>query len=413
MLEALAYTLLGVGLGIFTGLAPGIHVNNLTPVLVGMAAVSGLPPMNLVATIVAMMVVNTFISYIPSTFLGAPEAGTELSVLPAHRLLLEGHGYEAVRLTAFGCLGALMLSAALALPFSIILAPAYDILQPQMHWLLLGVVVIMIALERSKVGIAWAAAIFFISGLLGLLTLDTNLINGDAALMPLLSGLFGMSVLLPSIFTKSNLPEQRVDDLEPLELRSNAKALFAGTSAGILTGTIPAVGPSQGTVLAQLASRSKGTEEFLVAVSAVNITKALFSFVALYAIARPRSGAAVAVEQLVDKVGLNELLFLIGVALLSGGIAAVLHLKLGKLAAHHIGKLPHRAMSLAVIAGIVVMTFWYAGLIGLLILAVATAVGFLPAAVNVKRTHCMGVIMLPCILYFAGMKDSVLAALGL
>ncbi|TEU13694.1 MAG: hypothetical protein E3I12_02760, partial [Hadesarchaea archaeon] len=54
MLEVLAYTLLGVGLGTFTGLIPGVHVNNLAPLLVGVAAVSGLPPMNIVAVIVAM-----------------------------------------------------------------------------------------------------------------------------------------------------------------------------------------------------------------------------------------------------------------------------------------------------------------------------------------------------------------------
>ncbi len=62
MLEVLACTLLGVGLGTFTGLIPGVHVNNLAPLLVGAAAVSGLPPMNLVAVIVAMMMTHTFIS---------------------------------------------------------------------------------------------------------------------------------------------------------------------------------------------------------------------------------------------------------------------------------------------------------------------------------------------------------------
>ena len=116
MLEVLAYTLLGVGLGTFTGLIPGVHVNNLVPLLVGASAISGLLPMHLAAVIVAMMITHTLISYIPATFLGAPEPGTELSVLPAHRMLLEGRGYEVVRLTAFGCLGALMLSAALAIP---------------------------------------------------------------------------------------------------------------------------------------------------------------------------------------------------------------------------------------------------------------------------------------------------------
>lgn len=413
MLEILAFVALGVGLGTFTGLIPGIHSNNISPFLVAIALTSDLPPMNLVAAIVAMMMTHTIISYIPATFLGAPEPGTELSVLPAHRLLLEGRGYEVIRLTAFGCLGALMLSAALALPLSFVFAPAYAFIQPQMHLLLLAVIVVMIALERSRSGILWAMAIFLLSGLMGLFTLDTNLVRGDVALLPLLSGLFGVSVLLLSAIRNSSLPEQIVDNPEPLEFRANARALCAGTGAGVLTGIIPGIGPSQGTVLAQLVTRSSGTREFLVGVSGVNTAKALFSFVALYAIARPRSGAAVAVDQLVDNVGFHELLFLIGVALVAGGIAVVLHLRLGRLAARHIGGLPYRAMCLTVISGMTVMTFWYAGLPGLLILATSTAIGVLPAVAKVKRTHCMGVIMVPCILYFAGVKDGVLAAIGL
>ncbi|MCK5636088.1 MAG: tripartite tricarboxylate transporter permease, partial [Thermoplasmatales archaeon] len=40
--------------------------------------------------------------------LGAPEADTALSVLPAHQLLLEGKGYEAVALSAIGSYGAII-----------------------------------------------------------------------------------------------------------------------------------------------------------------------------------------------------------------------------------------------------------------------------------------------------------------
>ncbi len=411
MLDVIAHTLAGVGLGVVTGLIPGLHVNNLTPFFVTLAACSSLVSLNLAALIVAMSITNVFISYIPSTFLGAPEEGTELSVLPAHRLLLDGRGYHAIRLTTLGCLGGLLLSAAMLLPFLLVVTPAYEFIRPQMHWLLTFVVVLMIALERSKTGILWATAIFLMSGLLGLLTLDTNFIRGDAALMPLLSGLFGVSVLLPSITSGSTLPEQHIDD-EPLDMRANIKPLCAGTAAGAVTGIIPGVGPSQGTVMAQLATRSSGTEEFLVAVSGVNTSKALFSFVALYAIGRARSGAAVAVGEIME-VGATELVFLVGVALLAGGIAAVLHLKLGKLAARHMDRLPYRALCVGVLAFIIGLTIYFSGLAGLLVLATATAIGMLPAMANVKRTHAMGVIMLPCILYFAGAKDGVLTALGL
>ncbi len=410
-MELLAYTLAGVGLGVVTGLIPGLHVNNLTPFFVGLAAGSSLVSLNLAALIVSMSITNVFISYIPSTFLGAPEEGTELSVLPAHRLLMEGRGYRAVQLTMLGCLGGLLLSAAMLPPFLAVVTPAYELISPQMHWLLIFIIAVMIALERSKDKIIWATAIFLLSGLLGLLTLDTGFIRGDAALMPLLSGLFGASVLLPSLTGGSALPEQQIED-ESLDMRANAKPLLAGTTAGAVTGIIPGIGPSQGTVLAQLATRSSGSDEFLVAVSGVNTSKALFSFIALFAIGRARSGAAVAVQEIME-VGVTETIVLVGVALLAGGIATVLGLKLGKLAAKHMDAVPYRALCAVVLVFIAVMTFFYSGPVGLLVLATATAIGILPAVVGVKRTHAMGVIMLPCILYFAGVKGGVLAALGL
>jgi putative membrane protein len=153
--------------------------------------------------------------------------------------------------------------------------------------------------------------------------------------------------------------------------------------------------------MAQLATRSSGAEKFLVSVSGVNTSKALFSFVALYAIGRE-----------IMEVGASELIFLVGIALLAGGIAAVLQLKLGRLAARHIDWLPYRALCAAVLLLIAGLTVYYSGLAGLPVLATATAMGLLPAVTKVKRTHCMGVIMLPCILYFAGVSDGALAAMG-
>lgn len=404
----LVLALAGVGLGLITGLTPGLHVNNLTPLLL---AVAGSGSVDIAVAIVAMSIANVFISYIPSTFLGVPEEGTALSVLPAHRLLLEGRGHHAVKLSIFGCLGGLLLGSALLLPFLFVVGPAYELLRPNMHWLLIGVVGIMILLERSRVKVAWSLVIFFLSGLLGLFVLDGGLLSGDAALLPLLSGLFGASVLLPSILEKTSLPEQYTGE-EEISPKQLSVPLFAGTAAGAVTGIIPGIGPSQGTVLAQTATRTAGTEEFLTAVSSVNTSKALFSFVALYAIGKARSGAAVAVGQLID-VGMSELILLVGVAIFAGGIAAFLGLKLSRWVAGRMDAVPYRGLCIAVIFLVTAIVLLLSGLWGVVVFGVSTAVGLLPPIVGVKRTHAMGCILLPCILYFAGVKHAVMSAMGL
>ncbi|KXB09466.1 hypothetical protein AKJ35_00790 [candidate division MSBL1 archaeon SCGC-AAA833F18] len=90
MIDLLGFALLGTCMGVFTGLIPGLHVNNITPILVGLVAGSTLGMMPALALIVSMMLTHTFLDYIPSTFLGVPDEDTALTILPAHKLVLEG-----------------------------------------------------------------------------------------------------------------------------------------------------------------------------------------------------------------------------------------------------------------------------------------------------------------------------------
>src|SRR3989304_1437469 len=96
--------LCGVIAGTFTGLFPGIHINLIAALLLSsLSALSKyFSPLQLIIFIVAMSITHTFIDFIPSIFLGAPEEDTFLSILPGHQLLREGKGYEAVILTLYG-----------------------------------------------------------------------------------------------------------------------------------------------------------------------------------------------------------------------------------------------------------------------------------------------------------------------
>ena len=129
------FALLGTFLGVLTGLIPGLHVNNIAVIMLSIAPALlvslmflnqfGIPevfiPLLLAITIVSMSIAHTFLDFIPSTFLGAPEGETALSVLPAHSMLLEGRGYEAVMLSAIGSLGGVIISFIFLIPFRFII----------------------------------------------------------------------------------------------------------------------------------------------------------------------------------------------------------------------------------------------------------------------------------------------------
>ena len=60
--------------------------------------------------------------------------------------------------------------------------------------------------------------------------------------------------------------------------------------------------------------------------------------------------------------------------------------------------IPVRKVSAAVIIFVVLLAGATTGPFGIFILVCATAIGFVPPLVNVRRTMCMGAIMLPLIL---------------
>ena len=81
----------GVMLGSLTGLIPGFHVNNVALILLALSPALldlGIPLASVAAIIVSTGTVHTFLNYIPSALIGAPDGDTALSLLPGHRMLL-------------------------------------------------------------------------------------------------------------------------------------------------------------------------------------------------------------------------------------------------------------------------------------------------------------------------------------
>lgn len=58
---------------------------------------------------VAMSIAHALLENIPSMLLGVPEEGTAVSILPGHRMVLEGRSKEAIRIVSIGGLELLLL----------------------------------------------------------------------------------------------------------------------------------------------------------------------------------------------------------------------------------------------------------------------------------------------------------------
>ena len=111
ILTVLLASSIGAAIGTFTGLVPGIHVNTAAAVLLGSYSLfgsvfcfpSGLDCAVLMSCcIFSASAVHSFVDFVPSVFIGVPDADDALSVLPGHRLFLEGQAMRAVRAAAIG-----------------------------------------------------------------------------------------------------------------------------------------------------------------------------------------------------------------------------------------------------------------------------------------------------------------------
>ena len=88
-IEIVIALVLGVGTGIITGLAPGIHVNLVSLLILSSAAflLQITTPAALGTFIISLAITHTFLDALPSIYLGAPDEAQALNVLPGHRLL--------------------------------------------------------------------------------------------------------------------------------------------------------------------------------------------------------------------------------------------------------------------------------------------------------------------------------------
>ena len=92
MLELVFACFIGILIGTLTGMIPGIHVNTAGAILFASSALilGFLSPEFLCVLMVSMSIAHALTEFVPSMLLGVPQEGTATSILPGHRMVLQG-----------------------------------------------------------------------------------------------------------------------------------------------------------------------------------------------------------------------------------------------------------------------------------------------------------------------------------
>jgi putative membrane protein len=386
---------LGIVIGFVTGLAPGIHPNTVFALTLSlMPLVAGFPVEGIIAFIVALSISNVFFDFIPSIIFGAPEEDSVLSVLPGHRMLLEGRGYEAIFLTAMGGLGVVFFTI-ISLPAMIYFLPiVYSAIKPIIHILLIIAVSWMVYKEKRKLA---ALLIFTTAGIFGFISL--NSFPSDFALFPALTGLFGFSTILTSLMAKTRIPAQKTQE----EVHGDwLKGSLAGWIAGLLSGLLPGLGSSQTGIMASQLLKAK-VREFLIALGGISASNMLFTFIVFYVLGKTRSGAVWAISQVVDSFTVADVSIVIAVGVLVSLLSAVITIKTGKFMLRKMKNVNYSKVSFSILLMLIALVVLLSGFHGIMISVTGTFLGLLAISAGVKRTHLMGFLVFPTILYFSGL----------
>ncbi len=395
-LELIVCLLIGIGFGIVTGITPGVHVNLISVVLLSLSPMllKFTTPLALSVVIISMAITHTFLDIIPSIFLGAPDSDEAASVLPGHKLLLEGKGYEAVMLTIIGALGGLVISMVMLPAFVPLAKYLYPVVKDYIGYILLAVIIYLIMREKEKMTVA---CIFLFSGVLGIAVFSLTELKDP--LFPLLSGLFGTSMLLLSVKDNTRLPEQKTTGIE-FEKKKGIKATLCSVIAGWFCSFMPGLGPSEAAILGSTFFKDLGNKGFLILTGGLGTVNMALSLVTFYTLGKARNGAIVTVSEIIVTVDYRTFLIFWGVSLAAGGIATVLASKFSKIFAKLMCRINYKILCISIVCLITCLVIIISGWLGLLVLAISTFFGMIPALKNVGRNHMMGCLLVPVMIYF-------------
>ena len=337
-----------------------------------------------------MAITHTFIDFIPSILLGCPDTDTELSILPGHKLLKKGKAYEGILLTAYGSLAAIFILTILFYPSILLIEFAHNAIETILPYILIATSLFLIFLEKNKLK---ASSVFLITGILGWIVLSP--LEMSQPLLPLLTGLFGSSTLILSIQNKTKIPKQEITKPK-IKL---TKPILGALLASPLCSFLPGLGSGQAAVIGNVISR-QDNKGFLVLLGATNTFVMGFSFLALFAISRTRSGAAVAIKEILGIPSNATLVLIIITILIAGIISFFLTKKISKYLVNKVQKINYTRLAAGTLIFLVILVTLISGWKGLLVLITSTITGLYCISLNVRRINMMGCLLIPVIIFY-------------
>jgi len=395
--SALGFVVGGIALGTVSGIVPGLHANNFALLLAAVAPSIPGPARYVGMAMLAAGVVHTFLDVVPALALGVPDPAMAATSLPGHRLVLQGQGREALRLSALGSGLAVAFAVVLAVPMTATMERAYPTIRANLTVVLAAVAGLLVLTERTGRARVGAALALGASGVLGLLTLHLpaeGVFPAGDMLAPLFAGLFGAPILLEALGGEG-VPPQAGPEVTTTR-RFVAAVALVGTLAGAVVGYLPGISSAIAATAALVVVPSRGPRPFVIATSGVNTANTIFALFALVSLGTPRTGVLVAFDDTGAPLVLPMLLCSVAIA---AAVGFVLVVTLGDRYLAAVGRVDNTRLCVAVLGLLCLLVTGLAGPLGLGVFCASAVVGLAPARFGARRATLMGVLLVPLMVW--------------
>ncbi len=396
MLDIVLSILLGILLGTFTGLIPGIHPNTIAYIILAFSPIflNVFSFEQIVSLAVSMAITHSFTSFIPSIFLSAPEESTSLSVLPGHRMLMRGEGFEAIRLSVVGGVNSSFFIIILLPILAYIIESVYEYVKIVIPYLLIVILILLIYFDKNKLG---AIIIVIYSGILGYFSLNSYILKSDQVFLSMFTGMFALSTIIMSLKSKINkIPKQDYK----FKREEYYKESFLSSISSLFLSLIPAISPSQIITIVQSLFKIRSEKSYMVMIGGITTADAMISILALFLIGNPRSGISIFIERFLGEISFNDLLLILGSMLISIAISSIITIEISRIFLKIIEKLNYFYLNISIFIFLILIIFIFTGYYGMLIAITSSSLGILCYLLNVQKSLMISCLIIPTIIYY-------------
>ncbi|MFH2106958.1 MAG: tripartite tricarboxylate transporter permease [Candidatus Micrarchaeota archaeon] len=367
----------GILLGILAGLIPGLHSNTLISIL------SSFQIPDFYLLIILLVPANMIVAYIPSLFFSIPEDGSVVSVLPGHRMTLDGKGLLALKTIILSILLATLISIVI-FPLSLGFFPMiYGAISPFIKYIVLLLSAIFVLKSKNRV---MSAFVFLLAGTIGYASFNSPM---EDPFLPMFTGFFAIPALL--MYSHQKIKEQKDLPLSGFDIRF----VLIGVVGGVLSDLLPGISSTGQVATFLTIFMPMNTLGYLSAISSIATSQMVLALSTASSLGKARVGGIVWLDQFVDiTANLDYLLVLMLFStVVTCALVYLFRKKIGKLAEFNMTKM-NRVLVIYLTAIVFIIDGWF----GLGIFALGSLLGYLTIKVGVPRTNLMGAVIVPTLL---------------